>query len=134
MIQICTYLSSSTPVITQATTAPSTTATPTPTISELATQVDEVRQAAADIIQDHERIHEKLSKHDEVVRTVDDLKLPQTLKGYNDRLRKLERVNLDNLINEAIEEQVQEAVTYAMEAPLRSKFNDLPIVDMKLLL
>lgn len=69
-----------------------------------------------------------------MLRKIVDLDLPQTLKNHNTRTSKLENLNIDQQVSYAIIEQVAEAVSIALEAPLRSRFKDLPIDDMKVIL
>ena len=62
------------------------------------------------------------------------LDLPQTIKNHSTRIYKLEHLDLEQQVSHAIDEQVAEAVSIAQKTPLRSRFRDLPIDDMKVIL
>ncbi|GJW33723.1 retrovirus-related pol polyprotein from transposon TNT 1-94 [Tanacetum coccineum] len=47
------------------------------------------------------------------------------------RLYKLENLNIPHQVSKAVDEIVTDAVDWAMQAPLRARFRDLPTVDMK---
>ncbi|GJU31134.1 retrovirus-related pol polyprotein from transposon TNT 1-94 [Tanacetum coccineum] len=71
-------------------------------------------------------------------------KLPKTSQGYDtiwaleerldkhgSRLYRLENQDIPNQVSEAMDEIVTDAVDWAMHAPLRERFRDLPEADMK---
>ncbi|GJY47409.1 hypothetical protein Tco_0436472 [Tanacetum coccineum] len=72
----------------------------------------ELEQHMADLIQNNLALEERLDK-----------------KGtwlYN-----LENLNIPHKVSQAVNEIVTDAVDWAMQAPLRARFRDLPTVDMK---
>ncbi|GJW89118.1 hypothetical protein Tco_0164458 [Tanacetum coccineum] len=66
---------------------------------------------------------------------------PETLKRLQEgeeeldihgtRLYNLENLNIPHKVSQAVDEIVTDAVDWAMQAPLRARFRDLPTVDMK---
>ncbi|GJS74742.1 hypothetical protein Tco_0707583 [Tanacetum coccineum] len=59
------------------------------------------------------------------------LALKERLDKHRSRLYKLENLNIPHQVKKAIDEVVTDAVDWAMQAPLRARFSDLPTVDMK---
>ncbi|GKF48007.1 hypothetical protein Tco_0141258, partial [Tanacetum coccineum] len=53
------------------------------------------------------------------------------LDKHGSRLYKLENLNIPHQVSKAIDEIVTDAVDWAMQAPLRACFRDLPTVDIK---
>nr|GEW20966.1 hypothetical protein [Tanacetum cinerariifolium] len=60
-----------------------------------------------------------------------DLALEERLDKHTSRLYKLENLNIPHQVRKAIDEIVTDVVDWAMQAPLRARFNDLHAVDMK---
>lgn len=83
------------------------------------------------LVHDNILINEKLSKHENLFYRMEKLDIPWVMKNHNLRLSKLEKLNIEQRVSSAIEDQVAEAVNQALEAPLRSRFRDLPTSDMK---
>ncbi|GJR37287.1 hypothetical protein Tco_1212971 [Tanacetum coccineum] len=71
-----------------------------------------LEQHMADLIQSNLALEERLDKH-------------------GSRLYKLENLNIPHQVKKAVDEVVTDAVDWAMQAPLRARFSDLPTVDMK---
>ncbi|GJW83768.1 hypothetical protein Tco_0156913 [Tanacetum coccineum] len=75
-------------------------------------RIGELEQHMADLIQDNLALEERLDKH-------------------GTRLYNLENLNIPHKVSQAVDEIVTDAVDWAMQAPLRARFRDLPTVDMK---
>nr|GEW11912.1 hypothetical protein [Tanacetum cinerariifolium] len=58
-------------------------------------------------------------------------KLEQRLDSHGARLYTLEQLDIPHQVSKAVDEVVTDAVDWAMQAPLRNRFRDLPEVDMK---
>nr|GEZ80116.1 hypothetical protein [Tanacetum cinerariifolium] len=74
--------------------------------------IDELEQHMANLLQYNLALEKRLDKH-------------------GSRLYKLENLNIPHQVSKAVNEIVTDAVDCAMQAPLRSRFSDLPAVDMK---
>ncbi|GJW68683.1 hypothetical protein Tco_0123107 [Tanacetum coccineum] len=59
------------------------------------------------------------------------LALEERLDKHGSRLYNFENLNIPHKVNQAVDEIVTDAVDWAMQAPLRARFRDLPTVDMK---
>ncbi|GJW34194.1 retrovirus-related pol polyprotein from transposon TNT 1-94, partial [Tanacetum coccineum] len=59
------------------------------------------------------------------------LALEERLDKHGSRIYKLENLNIPHQVSKAVDEIVADAVDWAMQAPLRVRFRDLPTVDMK---
>nr|GFA23836.1 hypothetical protein [Tanacetum cinerariifolium] len=75
-------------------------------------RIDELEHILADLIQVNKNIEERLDKH-------------------GARLYTLEQLDISQQVSIAVSEVVTDAVDWAMKAPLRNHFRDLPKVDMK---
>lgn len=122
-----------TPIITTHTT---TTINPESSIppkfhESLELQIDDIHKILAGFIYHNESMDAKLSKHDTLLRSLESLNLPQIIKYHNTCLSKLEKFDIVQQVSNAVDEQVADVVQYAMEAPLRARFRDLPTLDMK---
>ncbi|GJY80034.1 hypothetical protein Tco_0492785, partial [Tanacetum coccineum] len=71
-----------------------------------------LEQHMADLIQSNLALEEKLDKH-------------------GSRLYKLENLNIPYQVQKAVDEVFTDIVDWAMQAPLRARFSDLPTIDMK---
>ncbi|GKE20034.1 gag-pol polyprotein, partial [Tanacetum coccineum] len=78
----------------------------------LISRIGELEQHMADLIQNNLALEERLDK--------------QGTRLYN-----LENLNIPYKVSQTVDEIVTDAVDWAMQAPLRARFRDLPIVDMK---
>ncbi|GJR02600.1 retrovirus-related pol polyprotein from transposon TNT 1-94 [Tanacetum coccineum] len=78
----------------------------------LVRRISELEQHIADLIQNNLALEERLDKH-------------------GSRLYKLENLNIPHQVSKSVDETVIDAVDWAMQAPLRARFRDLPTVDMK---
>nr|GEV74970.1 E-beta-farnesene synthase [Tanacetum cinerariifolium] len=58
-------------------------------------------------------------------------KLEQRLENHGVRLYTLEQLDIPRQVSKAVNEVVMDAVDWAMQAPLRNRFRDLPEADMK---
>nr|GFC70713.1 hypothetical protein [Tanacetum cinerariifolium] len=74
--------------------------------------IGELEQHMADLLQYNLALEERLDKH-------------------GSWLYKLENLNIPHQASKAVDEIVTDAVDWAMQAPLRARFSDLPAVDMK---
>ncbi|GKC51747.1 hypothetical protein Tco_1074492 [Tanacetum coccineum] len=61
----------------------------------------------------------------------DNLALKDRLDKHGSRLYKLENLDIPHQVSKAVDEIVTDAVDWAIQAPLRDRFRDLPEVDMK---
>ncbi|GKE30540.1 hypothetical protein Tco_1445924 [Tanacetum coccineum] len=102
-----------TSIITTTTTIP---LTPQPQQSTtdpiLVCRIGELEQHMADLLQDNLALEERLDKH-------------------GTRLYNLEKLDIPHKVSQAVDEIVTDAVDWAMQAPLRARFRDLPTVNMK---
>ncbi|GJV27105.1 retrovirus-related pol polyprotein from transposon TNT 1-94 [Tanacetum coccineum] len=78
----------------------------------LVKRIGELEQHMADLIQNNLALEERLDKQ-------------------GSRLYNLENLNIPHKVSQAVDEIVTDAVDWAMQAPLRARFRDLPTVDMK---
>ncbi|GKA65715.1 hypothetical protein Tco_0765422 [Tanacetum coccineum] len=60
--------------------------------------------------------------------------LEERLDKHRSRLYALEQLDIPHKVSQIVDEVVADAVDWAMQAPLRRRFSDLPVVDMKLAL
>ncbi|GJR64916.1 hypothetical protein Tco_0010981 [Tanacetum coccineum] len=74
--------------------------------------IGELEQHMADLLQDNLALEERLDKH-------------------GSRLYKLENLDIPYQVSKAVDEIVTDAVDWAIQAPLRDCFRDLPEADMK---
>ncbi|GJZ20017.1 retrovirus-related pol polyprotein from transposon TNT 1-94 [Tanacetum coccineum] len=81
----------------------------------LVCRIGKLEQHIADLIQNNLALEERLDKH-------------------GSRLYKLKNLNIPHQVSKAVDEIVTDVVDWAMQAPLRARFRDLPTVDMKELL
>ncbi|GJZ50071.1 hypothetical protein Tco_0604261 [Tanacetum coccineum] len=75
-------------------------------------RIGKLEQHITDLIQNNLALEERLDKH-------------------LSKLYKLENLNIPHQVSKAVDEIVTDAVDWAMQAPLRARFRDLPTVDMK---
>ncbi|GJU90565.1 hypothetical protein Tco_1302988 [Tanacetum coccineum] len=80
--------------------------------SILINRLRELEQHIADLVDANQALEERLDKH-------------------RSRLYKLENQDIPNQVSKAVDEIVTDAVDWAMQAPLRERFRDLPEADMK---
>ncbi|GJX81640.1 hypothetical protein Tco_0331121 [Tanacetum coccineum] len=78
----------------------------------LVSRIGELEQHMADLIQHNLALEERLDE--------------QGTRLYN-----LENLNIPHKVSQAVDEIVTDAVDWAMQAPLRARFRELPTVDMK---
>ncbi|GJZ47570.1 hypothetical protein Tco_0601402 [Tanacetum coccineum] len=60
-----------------------------------------------------------------------DIALEERLDKHGSRLYKLENLDIPHQVNKAVDEIVMDAIDWAIQAPLRDRFRDLPEADMK---
>nr|GFA11496.1 hypothetical protein [Tanacetum cinerariifolium] len=75
-------------------------------------RIDELEQHMANLLQYNLALEERLDKH-------------------GSWLYKLENLNIPYQVSKAVDKIVTDAVDWAMQAPLRARFSNLPTVDMK---
>nr|GEV30356.1 hypothetical protein [Tanacetum cinerariifolium] len=75
-------------------------------------RIDELEHIMADLIQENKRLEQRLDSH-------------------RARLYTLEQLDIPHQVCKAIDEVVMDAVDWAMQAPLRNRFRDLPEAYMK---
>ncbi|GJZ79159.1 hypothetical protein Tco_0643996 [Tanacetum coccineum] len=80
--------------------------------SILINRLGELEQHIADLVDANQALEERLDKH-------------------GSRLYRLENQDIPNQVSKAVDEIVTDAVDWAMHAPLRERFRDLPEADMK---
>ncbi|GJZ04316.1 retrovirus-related pol polyprotein from transposon TNT 1-94 [Tanacetum coccineum] len=102
-----------------ATTTTTTTTHPLPpqpqqsaTDSILIKRIGELEQHMADLVQANLALEERMDKQ-------------------GSRLYKLENLDIPHQVSKAVDEIVTDAVNWALQAPLRDRFRDLPEADMK---
>ncbi|GJU96999.1 hypothetical protein Tco_1326270 [Tanacetum coccineum] len=97
-----------TSIITTTTTLPPPPPPPQSTTDPiLVRRIGELEQYIADLVQNNLALEERLDKH-------------------RSRLYKLENLNIPHQVSKAVDEIVADAVDWAMQAPLRARFRDLP--------
>ncbi|GKB27196.1 retrovirus-related pol polyprotein from transposon TNT 1-94 [Tanacetum coccineum] len=74
--------------------------------------IGELEQHMADLVQANLALEERMDKH-------------------GSRLYKLENLNIPHQVSKAVDEVVTNAVDWAIQAPLKDRFRDLPEADMK---
>ncbi|GJR87483.1 retrovirus-related pol polyprotein from transposon TNT 1-94 [Tanacetum coccineum] len=74
--------------------------------------IGELKQHIADLVDANQALEERLDKH-------------------GSRLYRLENQDIPNQVRKAVDEIVTDAIDWAMQAPLRERFRDLPEADMK---
>ncbi|GJW64517.1 hypothetical protein Tco_0116401 [Tanacetum coccineum] len=74
--------------------------------------IGELEQHIMDLVDANQALEERLDKH-------------------GSRLYKLENQDIPNQVRKAVDEIVMDAIDWAMQAPLREPFRDLPEADMK---
>ncbi|GKA38135.1 hypothetical protein Tco_0730686 [Tanacetum coccineum] len=112
-------------------------------------RIGELEQHMADLVDANQALEERLDKQGNMMYQLENLDIPrQASKAMEERIHLWETQDLPGMIREQmmeymrtqeidqkIEESVKEAVTasvqYAMRAPLRARFKDLPTSDMK---
>nr|GEY15643.1 retrovirus-related Pol polyprotein from transposon TNT 1-94 [Tanacetum cinerariifolium] len=75
-------------------------------------RIDELEHIMANLIQVNKEMEERLDKH-------------------GTRLYMLEQLDIPQQVSKAVSEVVIDAIDWAMQAPLRNRFRDLPKADMK---
>ncbi|GJZ80130.1 hypothetical protein Tco_0644967 [Tanacetum coccineum] len=75
-------------------------------------RIGELEQHMADLVQDNLALEERLDKH-------------------RSRLYKLENLDIPHQVSKSVDEIVTDAVDWAIHAPFRDRFKDLPEADMK---
>nr|GEU95106.1 retrovirus-related Pol polyprotein from transposon TNT 1-94 [Tanacetum cinerariifolium] len=75
-------------------------------------RISELEHIMANLIQENKGLEERLDKH-------------------GARLYILEQLDIPHQVSKAVSEVVTEAIDWAMQAPLRNRFKDLPEADMK---
>ncbi|GJW69338.1 hypothetical protein Tco_0123762 [Tanacetum coccineum] len=101
-----------TPVIDLTVSQPVSTTVQAPLPTSTATRIGELEQHMADLLQDNLALKERLDKH-------------------GSKLYKLENLDIPYQVSKAVDEIVTYVVDWAIQAPLRDRFRDLPEVDMK---
>ncbi|GJY13350.1 retrovirus-related pol polyprotein from transposon TNT 1-94 [Tanacetum coccineum] len=91
---------------------PVSTTVQAPLLTSTTTRIAELEQHMADLVQDNLALEERLDKH-------------------GSRLYKLENLDIPHQVSKAVDEIVTDAVDWAIQAPLRDCFRDLPEADMK---
>ena len=115
-------------------TAAPTTTIPPSTHVNLSSQVERALSTAERANDEILDIRTTLEKHRDVLKDLQRLNLHQVIHHQASRISKLELLNIDTLVRDAIEDQVSDAVKRAMDAPLKARFRDLSTFDMKELL
>ncbi|GJR82017.1 hypothetical protein Tco_0152802 [Tanacetum coccineum] len=112
-------LPTSTTTVTTTTTTTTTSLPPPPPQPQQSTTdpilvrcIGELEQHMADLVQRNLALEKRLDKH-------------------GSRLYKLENLNIPQQVSKAVDEIVTDAVDWAIQAPLRARFRDLPAVDIK---
>ncbi|GJS83653.1 hypothetical protein Tco_0750194 [Tanacetum coccineum] len=80
--------------------------------SILIQRIGELEQHMTDLLQDNLSLEERLDKH-------------------GSRLYKLENLDIPHQVSKAVDEIVTDVVDWAIQAPFRDRFKDLPEADMK---
>ncbi|GJU13684.1 hypothetical protein Tco_1136080 [Tanacetum coccineum] len=101
-----------TPVIDLTVSQPISTTIQAPLPTSIAMRIGELEQHMADLLKDNLALEERLDKH-------------------GSRLYKLEILDIPYQVSKAVDEIVTDVVDWAIQAPLRDGFRDLPEADIK---
>ncbi|GKB88455.1 hypothetical protein Tco_0960727 [Tanacetum coccineum] len=101
-----------TPVIDLTVSQPVSTTIQAPLPTSTATRIGELEQHMADMVEANQALEERLDKQGNML--------------YN-----LENLDIPHKVSKAVDEIVTDAVDWAIQAPLRDRFRDLPEADMK---
>ncbi|GJZ54564.1 hypothetical protein Tco_0609449 [Tanacetum coccineum] len=101
-----------TPVIDLTVSQPVSITVQAPLPTSTTTRIGELEQHMADLVQDNLALEERLDKH-------------------RSRLYKLENLDITHQVSKSVDEIVTDVVDWAIQAPLRDHFRDLPKADMK---
>ncbi|GJV79733.1 retrovirus-related pol polyprotein from transposon TNT 1-94 [Tanacetum coccineum] len=104
------------------------TATTTMTTTTLLPIPPQPQQGSSDLIL-IQRIRELEQHMADMV--VENQSLEEILDKQRSRLYKLENLNIPHHVSKAVDEIITDAVDWAIQAPLRDRFRDLPEADMK---
>ncbi|GJY23630.1 hypothetical protein Tco_0397288 [Tanacetum coccineum] len=101
-----------TPVIDLTVSQPVSTTVQEPLPTSTTTRIGELEQHMSDLLQDNLALEERLDKH-------------------GSKLYKYENLDIPHQVSKAVDEIVMDAVDWAIQAPLRDRFRDLPEADIK---
>jgi hypothetical protein len=115
-------------------TAAATTTISPSTVENLSTQVEKPLSTAERANMEIVDIKSTLEKHRGALKDLQKLDLHQVIHHQASRISKLESLNINAKVQDAVDDQVSFAVKQAMDAPLKARFKDLSTYDMKDLL
>lgn len=122
-----------TPTTPTTATTTTTTRTPTPLTTQegLESRVVNLGSRLTSTIQGNLVINDKLEQHRAILKDLQQHNIRQAIKHHVTRLTQLENLNIEGMVQEAVEEQVFDGLKHAMEAPLKALFRELSTSDMK---
>ncbi|GJT57533.1 hypothetical protein Tco_0992587 [Tanacetum coccineum] len=92
-------------------------------------RIGELEQHMADLVEENQALEERLDKQGHRMYQLENQDLSGMIKEQTKEYMRTQEI--DRKINETVKEAVTASVQYAMRAPLRARFKDLPTSDMK---
>ncbi|GJV55938.1 hypothetical protein Tco_1456943 [Tanacetum coccineum] len=93
------------------------------------TTIGELERCIADLVEENQTLEERLDKQGNRMHQLETQDLSRMIKEQI--MEYMRTQEIDQKINETVKEAVTASVQYAMRAPLRARFKDLPTSDMK---
>ncbi|GKC92661.1 hypothetical protein Tco_1158103 [Tanacetum coccineum] len=100
-----------------------------PTSTAMVTRIGELEQHMADLVEENQALEERLEKQGHRMYQLENQDLSGMIKEQTKEYMRTQEI--DRKIKETVKEAVTASVQYAMRAPLRARFKDLPTSDMK---
>ncbi|GKB97376.1 hypothetical protein Tco_0983513 [Tanacetum coccineum] len=131
MIQASIPTSTATTSITTTTTLPPPSPQPQQGISNsiIIQQIGELERSIADQVDANQALEERLDKQGNKIHQLETQDLFRMIREQT--VEYIDKQEIDRKIEETVKEAVTASVQYAMRAPLRARFKDLPTSDMK---
>ncbi|GKA02577.1 hypothetical protein Tco_0675358 [Tanacetum coccineum] len=132
-----TTVQASLPTSTATTTITTTTTLPPPppqpqqgvSNSIIIQRIGELEQSIADQVDANQALEERLDKQGNRIHQLETQDLSRMIREQT--VEYIDKQEIDRKIKETVKEAVTASVQYAMRAPLRARFKDLPTSDMK---
>ncbi|GJW25457.1 hypothetical protein Tco_0039268 [Tanacetum coccineum] len=130
-IQASLPTSTATTAITTTTTLPPPSPQPQQGISNsiIIQRIGELERSIADQVDANQALEERLDKQGNMIHQLETQDLSRMIREQT--VEYIDKQEIDRKIKETVKEAVTASVQYAMRAPLRARFKDLPTSDMK---
>ncbi|GJS47297.1 hypothetical protein Tco_0597418 [Tanacetum coccineum] len=131
MVQASLPTSTATTAITTTTTLPPPSPQPQQGISNsiIIQRIGELERCIADQVDANQALEERLDKQGNMIHQLETQDLSRMIREQT--VEYIDKQEIDRKIEETVKEVVTASVQYAMRAPLRARFKDLPTSDMK---